>query len=596
VAAAFIHSPYPVELKRKVNQNSKERLQVQQQKKERDKIVDFFLKLFSVQLKGTNQTSKSFKLIDPNPDTNSFRYELKIKLSGKWITRPMGIMAIGEEAGRKSRCFKVIYDDILVIKIPLKPIRDFERYIDVIRNERMVARKLQPDIECIVPGVSSVLKKIPSFSQGMYRIPEEMEEMCIERLKQFPKFQDYLKIDGGFVFIMEISRYSFLVQLLDNMFNINPKIKQEIIKHPDFISNLHYFEGRYGVKNIPVWLQMNHFFQDYQAEIDSLLTKHGLNENVGDYEKKEWFLAHLAGKKIMPSDSHISADFLKELNFSIFKLKSEYAGAFQDYLKTVKAYVKRENFLQSKTLISSIIAGILRLLALLKEKQVAVRDLKPDNIFIAENSSENSYLPEQGKHFPLGLIDLETAIANDVTKIKKLEQPLPGGTPSYATPSNFVSNETLKEFYEDVPGILHLQDWHASLCMVYLAVTGESLFETSKNLIYEFVKNFQKTGAGEEKLIAIFKENNFLFWNSAQNEFSKRITHQEKRLKQIEVVVPYEACEMFLEELEKLKIQAADKNQWIRAFKSQTMRISAYNILIFMFRVIIQSMHQKQSR
>jgi serine/threonine protein kinase len=593
VAAAFIHSPYPVELKRKVNQNSKERLQVQQQKKEREKIVDFFLKLFSAQFKGTNQTSRSFKLTDPNPNTTSFRYELKIKHSGKWITRPMGIMPIGEDTGRKSRCFKIIYDDILVIKIPLKPIKDFERYIDVIRNERMVARKLQPDIECIVPGVSSVLKKIPSFSQGMYRIPEEMEEKYIERLKQFPKFQDYLKIDGGFVFIMEISRYSFLVQLLDNLFNLNLKIKQEIIKHPDFISNLHYFEGRYGVKNIPVWLQMNHFFQDYQAEIDSLLKKHGFNENVRDYEKKEWFLAYLAGKKIMPSDSHISADFLKELNLSILKLKSEYAGAFQDYLKTVKAYVKRENFLQSKTLISSIIAGILRLLALLKEKQVAVRDLKPDNIFIAENSSEDSFLPEKGKPLPLGLIDLETAIAIDVTKIKKLEQPLPGGTPSYATPSNFVSNESLKEFYEDVPGILHLQDWHASLCMVYLAVSGESLFETSKNLIYEFVKTFQKTGMGEEELIAIFKEKNFLFWNSAQNEFSKRITNQEKRLKQIEVVLPYETCEMFLEELEKLKIQAADKDQWIRAFKIQTMRISAYNILIFMFRVIIQSMHQK---
>jgi serine/threonine protein kinase len=575
-----------------VNQSSKERLNLQNQRKEREKIVEFFLNLYDVQIKGTDQTSKSFKLVDPRQNTPVFKYELKLKQSGKWISRPMAIMPIGEETGRKSRCFKVIYDDILVVKIPLKPIKDFEKYIAAIRNERNIVRMLQPDIECIVPGVSPVLKKIPSFFQGMCWVPEEVEDKCIERLKHFPQFQDHLKIDGGFVFVMDISRYSFLIQLLDNIFNLNQKIKQEIIKHPEFISKFKNFEERYGVESTSVWLQMNHFFQDYQAEINSLITKYGLHKKVGDYKKREWFLTYLAEKKIITNDSHISDDFLKELNFTILKLKSQYPGVFQDYIKTIKAYVKRETFLQSRIQISGIVTGILRLLALLKEKKVAIRDLKPDNIFIAENSTEFLTSSGQEKHLLLGLIDLETAIGIDITKIKKLEQPLPGGTPSYATPSNFVPNELLEELFKDVVRILHLQDWQASICMIYQAVIGQSLFENSKNQLYELVKSIPKTQEEKEKFVAKFKERNHLFWISAQNEFIKRITEKENNLKEIEVVVPYEACEMFLEELENLKMQAVDRNQWIKVFKSQTIRISAYNILILMFKVVTQTMHQ----
>ena len=577
-----------------MNQSSKqrfqERLQTQKLRKEREKIVEFFLNLYNIQLKGPEKTSRSFRLIEPLQNT-TFTYELRLKHSGKWVSRPMGIMPIGEETGRKSQCFKVIYDDVLVVKIPLNPIKDFEKYVSLIRNERNVARKLQPDIECIAPGVSPVLKKIPSFFEGMCWVPEEVEDKCIERLRHFPKFQDYLKLDGGFVFFMDISRHSFLIQQLDNIFNLNQKINQEIIKHPDFLSKYQKFEERYGAENTSVWLQMNQFFQDYQIEINSLITKHSLQETIHEYKKKQWFLTYLTGNKIILDDSRISDDFLKELNFTILKLKSQYDGVFFDYVKTVKAYVKKETFLQSKIRISGIVAGILRLLALLKEKKVAIRDLKPDNIFVAEVSIKFLTLSAQRQEVFLGLIDLETAVSIDVTKIKKLEQPLPGGTPSYATPSNFVPNKLLEELFGDVARILHLQDWQASICMIYLAVTGESLFESSKNLLYELVKSFQNLQGEKKDFVVAFKERNYLFWRSAQNEFTKRMTKNEKYLKDIEVVIPYETCEMFLEELENLKIRAGDRNQWIEAFKTQTLKISAYNILIFMFRVVTQTMY-----
>jgi serine/threonine protein kinase len=576
-----------------VNQNSKERLQIQQQKKEREKIVEFFLNLYSIQLKGSDQTSKSFKLINPNHDSTFFRYELKLKLSGKWISRLMGIMPIGEETGRKSQCFKVIYDNIMVVKIPLNPIKDFEKYIDAIRNERKIAQKLQPEIECIVPEVSVVLKKIPSFFQGVCWVPEETEDKCIERLTHFSKFQDYLKLDGKFVFFMDISKYSFLIQHLDNIFNFNQKIKQEIIKHPDFITNFQKFEERYGVENTPVWLQMNQVFQDYQRTIDSLVKKPGFFKAVPDYKKKKWFLTYLAENKIIPDDSQLSDDFLKELSFTLLKFKSQYLSVFRDYVKTVKAYVEKEMFAQSKIRISGIVACILRLLALLNEKKVAVRDLKPDNIFVVENSTKILTSMAQRQVMMIGLIDLETGISIDETNISKLEQPLPGGTPSYATPSNFVPNELLEEVFSNVARILHLQDWHASLCMIYLTVTGTSLFPHSKNLLYELVKSSQKIQDKKDDFVVVFKNKNHLFWDSAQNEFTKRIFQKEKYLKEIELVLPPETSDMFLEELKNLKIQSKDRNQWIEVFKSQSKKISAYNILVFMFRIIIQSMHQK---
>jgi serine/threonine protein kinase len=580
-------------LAKKVDQSSKqkiqERLKAEKQRKEREKIVEFFLNLYNIQLKGPEHPSKSFRLIDHRQNT-VFTYELKIKHSGKWFSRPMGIMPIGEETERKSQCFKVIYDDILVVKIPQNPIKNFEKYVDAIRNERKIARKLQPEIECIVPEVSPVLKKIPSFFQGMCWVPEEVEDKCIERLKHFPMFQDYLKLDGKFVFFMDISRYSFLIQHLDNFFNLDQKIEQEIIKHPDFITKFQKFEERYGVENTPVWLEMNQVFQDYQIKTDSLVTKHGFLEAVPDYKKKQWFLTYLAGKKIIPDDSRISDDFLKELNFTLLKFKSLHVAVFRNYLKTIKSYVETETFLQSKIRISGVVAGILRLLALLNQKKTAVRDLKPDNIFVAEDSTKILTSTAQRQDVILGLIDLETGVGIDETKIKKLEQPLPGGTPSYATPSNFVSNELLEEVFDNVPRILHLQDWHASICMIYLTVTGISLFQSSKNLLYELVNNFQIMQGEKEDFLAIFKNKNCLFWDSAQNEFSKKIYQKENHLKEIEVALPFETCEIFLDELKDLKIRPKDRTQWMEVFKSQSKKVNAYNIIIFMFKVVTQTM------
>lgn len=508
--------------------------------------------MYIIQLKAPQNTHSFFRLKN-NRHGTQFTYELKVQHLGKWNSRPMGISPIGEDAGAKSTCFKVIYDEVLVVKIPRNPIYDFVKYIEVIRNERKIAHTLQPDIQCIVPAVSTILRKIPLFSEGMYWVPEEVENKCIERLRHFPTFQQYLKLESEFVFFMDISKYSFLVQLLDNMYNLKEKVNFEIIKHPEFLSKFQKFEERYGIEHTSVWLHINKIFQEYQMVAASLLKKHGLDTTVHEYKRKKWFLSFLAEKKIVSDDSCISDSFLNELNKAIIKLTTPHAGVFNEYKKMVRSYVKKETFAQAKLQISEIVAGILRLLAILREKKVTIRDLKPDNIFVSSDSPEAFTTSSHRQKVFLGLIDLETAISIDITKHKKLEQPLPGGTPSYATPSNFVPNQMLEKLFQNVPRILHIQDWHASLCMIYMTVTGELLFNGSKNLLYDLINNIQNIGNDQKDYSATFEKQNRLFWKSAKSEFMEKTRAKDELLDDIEIMLSHRVCAMFLEETYELK-------------------------------------------
>ena len=63
----------------------------------------------------------------------------------------------------------------------------------------------------------------------------------------------------------------------------------------------------------------------------------------------------------------------------------------------------------------------------LKAKGIAIRDLKPDNIFVVGGD-----FLQAANEFSLGLIDFETAV-NFSVKDDEISQPLLAGTPAYAT-------------------------------------------------------------------------------------------------------------------------------------------------------------------
>ena len=61
-----------------------------------------------------------------------------------WTKRRMTIGPLGEESGSKSKCYYVIYDVHMVVKIPAKPVTDFEQYIESIKKEVQIVNKLIP--------------------------------------------------------------------------------------------------------------------------------------------------------------------------------------------------------------------------------------------------------------------------------------------------------------------------------------------------------------------------------------------------------------------------------------------------------------------
>ncbi len=84
-----------------------------------------------------------------------------------------------------------------------------------------------------------------------------------------------------------------------------------------------------------------------------------------------------------------------------------------------------------------------------------------------------------------------------------------GGTPYYATPSHFIKNDVLIYKFKNLGKILHLQDWHATLIMIYKVITGDLLFDQTARLFSEIRDlmvnatelyrnwNYQKQGSDE---------------------------------------------------------------------------------------------------
>ena len=531
-------------------QRNADRVKEGERRKEREKIVGFFLDLYNVQLKGDLGTPRSFRQVGAHPGAES-TYELRVKQHGKWLSRLMGISPIGEEGGSKSRCFKVIYDEVLVVKVPLRPIVDFEEYIQGIQKERDIASLLEPAIKCIAPAVSPILKKVPSFFDDQCWVAEEVEEKSLARLKHFPQFRLHLKVGNGFAYFMDISRYSFLLQVLESIMESDQKVKLEIVKEPEIISRFHKFEERYGVENASIWLNMHEIYQEYLEMIEALMSQYGLRGMSHDYKRRQWFLYYIAELEIVSDDPRMSAEFVSRLNNILEKLSKRYAEDFKDYRRTVEEHVRKESFGQNRCQISGIVTSILRMLAELREKKAAIRDLKPENIFVAGESSNIALALAQKEDVFLGLIDFETAVSIDVKKSKILEQPLLGGTPSYATPSNFIPNEIIGALYGDIARVLHLQDWQACLCMIYSSVVGETLFIRTRNSLYQII-NAMKKGVDEGNSFAsVFKKNNYAFWKAAKTEFGKRLAANKMRLDEIDVEIPYDVKDMFFEEAER---------------------------------------------
>lgn len=515
----------------------------------RSDILKYFLNVFRLQIGAdANAPMKSRSLSDNSAGPNAV-YELQIKHRGDWMRRRMSIGPLGEEAGSKSKCFYVIYDVHLVVKIPAKPISEFEYYIRSIKKEGEIVDKLAPK-ECIIPRVSVLLNLIHKLPDSSHLSPEKLEEKYVTWLRTKTKYQKYLKIKNSFAFFMDFSKYYFLGHIVDNLHDVKDAIAEEVSENSETIFDNQKFCGRYGKPKESIGIEIRQVSDCCQEAIRQFLTDSGVAPNVSLFRIQSWFLAHLAGKSVSSKESRLSDNLVHELNLLIELNFTKHMEAVTAYRNTITQYVHRIRFEQNKPQMAGITTNLLDLLAWLRTKKIAMRDLKPDNLLVAGNPSKYPLFLMNADKYELGIIDVETAVDFEPKKDRKVKQPLLGGTPFYATPSHFFSNAVLHKSFHDLNKILHLQDWYATLVMIFKTVTGELMFQHTARLFAD-IRNKIKYGQMEGKLeTEIVADVSRAFWRSALLEFQTKMNQKDSLLKSIFFDVPDTAKHMFRDVLQ----------------------------------------------
>jgi len=518
-------------------------------------IVRFFLSLFRAQIgAGPDAKAEFVCLPSKSPGPNQI-YELRVKQAADWSKRRMTIGPLGDETGSKSKCYYVIYDVHLVVKVPARPITDFELYIESIKKETAIVNKLIPK-ECIIPKVSVILNLLPSVTQSGEVPADGDEDRYIEWVRRSPGFQNYLKINNTFVYFMDLSQYYFLGNILDELHDIGDLITKEIVDYAEVLFEPAKFIGRYGIEKDDIF-EVRGVYNRVEVDIRKLVAQSGINSNISIYQFQTWFFSALAGKDIVEDSENYPAEFVNKLNLMLKLALQKNARVIEVYRKIIKDYVFMSCYERNSAQMASITANLLDLLAWFRRKRVSMRDLKPDNLFVAGDPERYPLFLRSDKEFSLGIIDVETAVDFEQSEDAQIKQPLLGGTPFYATPSHFFRNEVLEIKYDDLGKIFHLQDWHATLVMLFKVVTGELLFERTAKLF----------GQLRESMINANKPQNFHsdqcenasrhWWQYALREFRTKIKEKEASLKGIELNLPQNVHYMFGKVLAKERMSLA---------------------------------------
>jgi len=245
---------------------------------------------------------------------------------------------------------------------------------------------------------------------------------------------------------------------------------------------------------------------------------------------------------------------LNKLNLMLKLTMQKNARVIEAYRKIIKNYVFMSCFERNSAQMGAITANLLDLLAWFRRKRVSMRDLKPDNLFVAGDSERYPLFLRSDKDFSLGIIDVETAVDFENSEKAKTKQPLLGGTPFYATPSHFFRNEVLEIKYDNLGKILHLQDWHATLVMLYKVVTGELLFDKTAKLFGQLRGSMIDANKPQNYHSDQFEKACRHWWQYALREFRTKIKDKEASLKGIELNLPQNVHYMFGKVLAKERV------------------------------------------
>jgi serine/threonine protein kinase len=395
-----------------------------------------------------------------------------------------------------------------------------------------------------------VLQRIHRFCDNDGIRPEELETKYKKWLKDSPQLQQYLKIGDSFAYFMDLSKHEFLSSVLHKIHNIQKEMQKEILSNYDALWDFELFEQRYGTENAAAFFKINDVITYFEKEISPFLEQYFESMSaVPMHMRREWLLYYLAGKEIDKTGLDLPADFFNELDALMKKLFVEKEESIQNYTQTIRQYIREKNYDQYTSQFKGVIANIIDLLARLKEKGLAIRDLKPQNIFIAAKSTKSPFFLASAEAFSLGLIDFETAVCFRPKNRRQIDQPLLAGTPFYATPSHLFKNEVLCAIYNGLPRLLHLQDWHAAVGMIFFVVTGLRLFDRTGKILPEITRLKRDTDMTIASLVELYNNVNAKFWYNARQEFADKIAANHEILKSVRTTLARNASKLIRQEV-----------------------------------------------
>ena len=411
-----------------------------------DHIIRFFLDLYRLQVglpEPDPRLMSAHALADPE-NSEEITYELKVTHRGRNNTRRMSLCRLGDDVVSKSTCYKVIYDDLLVLKIPPEPVDDFDQYLKSIELEYGISNRLSPEVACVSPSLTAILNKNPEFQNYEDLSQEAYEEIVTRRLKQSPSLQRYLKIGGTFVLFMGLSKHLFFDQVIGKMHGKGERISNAIAGSLDTMNDILVFGTTFGEGKDNLFFSFMKLQHHYLLSMDQLLQQHGKNKNdIPEYQKKQWMFHQLAGKKINDEPHQLPEDFIHDRKRIGKQIFSQQKKAITQFIQLIQADIQNTLENRNRHMAGGIVSNFVELLFHLKEKDAAIRDLKPDNMFLVGNSDNPDTFLASAENYSLGLIDLETSV--NLEKTVNLEQPILAGTPFFATPSHILKTISWKK-------------------------------------------------------------------------------------------------------------------------------------------------------
>lgn len=325
-------------------------------------------------------------------------------------------------------------------------------------------------------------------------------------------------------------------------------MQDEIASNTDALWSLEAFHERYGMENTPSFFNVNEVLTACDTAVVPLIEQYEIATRLPAYTRRQWLLNHLADVPIEKGGLNLPDTFYDELQERLQEVFISRKAAVDSFLETVRLYIHRKKLEQNISHFKGLIINLLEILARLKKHQVAIRDLKPENVFVVSISPQSLPDPASSNAYPLGLIDFETSVNLDPRQPSGIKQPMLAGTPYYATPASIFENRILIMVYQNLPLVYRLQDWYSTMAMLYEIVVGERLFEETGRMLPKIVQIKQKNlGAGIHPH-RIYTHVSRLFWETAEAEFRQKVDEHRQYLDTIRPVLPGTVADMLVDE------------------------------------------------